>query len=268
MLWFSKKTDKNTSHSCKNCSTVTDAYDFANNNNICPKCGQYERMTAGERINLLIDRNTFNETDADMSSKDFLNFFDGESTYDSKIKTISQQKHLTDAVRTGKGRLNGTDVYIACMDFNFMGGSMGSVVGEKITRTIERATKDNCPVIIVSASGGARMQEGIVSLMQMAKTSAALERHSEAGLLYVSVLTNPTTGGVSASFAMLGDFNIAEPKALIGFAGPRVISQVIKQKLPDGFQRSEFIQEHGFIDMICERNNLKHTISKLIGYAS
>ena len=154
------------------------------------------------------------------------------------------------------------------MDFGFMGGSMGSVVGEKITRTIEQATKDKSPMIIVCASGGARMQEGIVSLMQMAKTSAALQRHSEMGYLYVSVLTHPTTGGVSASFAMLGDFIVAEPKALVGFAGPRVISQTIKQKLPEGFQRAEFVQEHGFIDIISHRKDLKNTLSKLIYYTS
>lgn len=271
MSWFgSKKTSEKEIqlHKCKECNSSYSKEDLMNNQKVCPKCGNHERMSAKERIELLIDTGTFKETNAELASTDFLDFFDGEVFYENKIKTIRQQKHIIDAVISGKGKLNNVPVNIACMDFEFMGGSMGSVVGEKITRTIETATKEKTPVIIVSASGGARMQEGIVSLMQMAKTSAALKRHSEAGLLYLSVLTNPTTGGVSASFAMLGDFIIAEPKALIGFAGPRVISQVIKQKLPEGFQRSEFIQDHGFVDMISHRHKLKNTLSQLIHYTS
>lgn len=270
MSWFTKKTVETEvqQHKCKECSHSYSKEELLKNQKVCLSCGHHERMTARERIDLLIDSGTFVETDAELSSKDFLDFFDGEVFYENKIKTIKQQKHIIDAVVSGKGQLNAVPVNIACMDFDFMGGSMGSVVGEKITRTIEAATKEKTPVIIVSASGGARMQEGIVSLMQMAKTSAALKKHSDAGLLYLSVLTNPTTGGVSASFAMLGDFIIAEPKALIGFAGPRVISQIIKQKLPEGFQRSEFIQNHGFVDIISHRHKLKTTLSKLIHYTS
>ncbi|MGL5955367.1 MAG: acetyl-CoA carboxylase, carboxyltransferase subunit beta [Brevinema sp.] len=272
MSWFnSKKTIEKKDHhihKCKECHNSYSQDELIRNLKVCPKCDVHERMSGKERINLILDPNSFKETYTDLSSKDFLDFFDGEVFYENKLKMIRQQKHLIDAVVTGFGTINKTHVYIACMDFEFMGGSMGSVVGEKITRTIESATKEKTPVIIVSASGGARMQEGIVSLMQMAKTSAALKRHNDTGLLYISVLTNPTTGGVSASFAMLGDFIVAEPKALIGFAGPRVISQVIKQKLPEGFQRSEFIQDHGFVDIISHRHNLKTTLSKLIYYTS
>ncbi len=271
MAWFnpSKQEKKeSTVHKCKECHATCSKEELLKNDKVCPKCGHHERMTAKERISLLIDKDSFQETYADLLSKDFLDFFDGEAFYENKIKTIRQQKHINDAVVTGKGKLNGVNVNIACMDFDFMGGSMGSVVGEKITRAIENATKEKTPIVIVTASGGARMQEGIVSLMQMAKTSAAINRHGEAGLLYMVVLTNPTTGGVSASFAMLGDFIIAEPKALVGFAGPRVISQVINQKLPEGFQRSEFIQDHGFVDMISHRHELKSTLYKLICYTS
>ncbi len=269
MPWFKPKTEKdNSTYKCKECHATCPKEELLKNKKVCPKCGHHERMTAKERIELLIDRDSFKETYADLSSKDFLDFFDGEVFYENKIKTIRQQKHIIDAVVTGSGKLNGLNVHIACMEFDFMGGSMGSVVGEKITRAIESATKEKTPIVIVTSSGGARMQEGIVSLMQMAKTSAAINRHNDAGLLYVVVLTNPTTGGVSASFAMLGDFIVAEPKALVGFAGPRVISQVINQKLPEGFQRSEFVQDHGFIDMISHRHDLKSTIYKLICYTS
>ncbi|MGL4676147.1 MAG: acetyl-CoA carboxylase, carboxyltransferase subunit beta [Brevinema sp.] len=273
MPWFnSKKTiEKNKDqliHKCKECHSSYSRDELLHNLKVCPKCDFHERMAGRERIEFILDQYSFKETYADLSSKDFLDFFDGEVFYENKLKITRQQKHLVDAVVTGVGTINKIRIYIASMDFEFMGGSMGSVVGEKITRTIESATKEKTPVIIVSASGGARMQEGIVSLMQMAKTSAALKRHSDAGLLYISVLTHPTTGGVSASFAMLGDFIVAEPKALIGFAGPRVISQVIKQKLPEGFQRSEFIQEHGFVDIISHRHNLKAILSKLIYYTS
>lgn len=271
MAWF-QKTKKDPSeesvHKCKECHVSIPMEEYLRKNKVCPKCDLHGRLSGMERITLLLDKGSFQETYRDMFSKDFLDFFDGEVYYENKLKTIKQQKHLIDAVVTGKGKLNGIPVNIACMDFGFMGGSMGSVVGEKITRTIEIATKEKTPMIIASASGGARMQEGIVSLMQMAKTSAALKKHSDAGLLYISVLTDPTTGGVSASFAMLGDFIVTEPKALIGFAGPRVISQTIKQKLPEGFQRAEFILEHGFIDMIIHRDNLKQNISKLIHYTS
>lgn len=276
MPWFTLHNNKNTTtiethsnvHKCKECSAATSMDKFIINHKVCLKCDNHDRITGIERMDLILDSNSFVETNADLLSKDFLDFFDGEVFYENKLKTTRQQKNINDAVRTGKGTLNGVHVNIACMDFGFMGGSMGSVVGEKITRTIELATKEKTPLIIVSTSGGARMHEGIVSLMQMAKTSAALKRHSDAGLLYISVFTDPTTGGVSASFAMLGDFIIAEPKALICFAGPRVISQTIKQKLPEGFQRSEFVQEHGFVDIISHRKDLKDTLSKLIYYTS
>lgn len=276
MSWFNiknknntNKTDKNSNvYKCKECLSSVPMDQYIINNKVCPTCDNHDRLTGIERIWLLLDEKSFVETNADLLSKDFLDFFDGEVFYENKLKITRQQKNINDAVRTGKGTINGISVNIACMDFGFMGGSMGSVVGEKITRTIEQATKDKSPMIIVCASGGARMQEGIVSLMQMAKTSAALQRHSEMGYLYVSVLTHPTTGGVSASFAMLGDFIVAEPKALVGFAGPRVISQTIKQKLPEGFQRAEFVQEHGFIDIISHRKDLKNTLSKLIYYTS
>ena len=276
MSWFNiknknntNKTDKNSNvYKCKECLSSVPMDQYIINNKVCSTCDNHDRLTGIERIWLLLDENSFVETNTDLLSKDFLDFFDGEVFYENKLKITRQQKNINDAVRTGKGTINGISVNIACMVFGFMGGSMGSVVGEKITRTIEQATKDKSPMIIVCASGGARMQEGIVSLMQMAKTSAALQRHSEMGYLYVSVLTHPTTGGVSASFAMLGDFIVAEPKALVGFAGPRVISQTIKQKLPEGFQRAEFVQEHGFIDIISHRKDLKNTLSKLIYYTS
>ncbi len=276
MSWFNiknknntNKTDKNSNvYKCKECLSSVPMDQYIINNKVCSTCDNHDRLTGIERIWLLLDEKSFVETNTDLLSKDFLDFFDGEVFYENKLKITRQQKNINDAVRTGKGTINGISVNIACMDFGFMGGSMGSVVGEKITRTIEQATKDKSPMIIVCASGGARMQEGIVSLMQMAKTSAALQRHSEMGYLYVSVLTHPTTGGVSASFAMLGDFIVAEPKALVGFAGPRVISQTIKQKLPEGFQRAEFVQEHGFIDIISHRKDLKNTLSKLIYYTS
>lgn len=255
-------------YKCKECHHVTYLEEFEQNNKVCSKCNYHEKLTAQERIKLLIDQGTFVETNANLLSKDFLNFHDGESNYNTKLKTTRQKTQLNDAVITGRGMLNGVAVAIAIMDFSFMGGSMGTAVGEKITRTIEMATKEKTPLIIVSASGGARMQEGILSLMQMAKTSAALKKHDFAKLLYLSVLTNPTTGGVTASFAMLGDFIIAEPKALIGFAGPRVISQTIKQKLPEGFQKSEFLQDHGFVDIVSPRTELKQTLSALISYTS
>lgn len=257
-----------TMYKCKECNRFCTKEEFKNNNKVCSHCNNHEKITAYERIELLLDKGSFIETNVELLATDFLNFYDGELYYANKLKTTRQQKHISDAVITGKGTLNGFPVNIACMDFGFMGGSMGSVVGEKITRAIENATKIKVPMIIVSASGGARMQEGIISLMQMAKTSAALKKHSEAKLVYLSVLTNPTTGGVLASFAMLGDFIIAEPNALIGFAGPRVISQTIKQKLPEGFQRSEFLKDHGFVDIISHRNELKNTLSKLIHYTS
>jgi acetyl-CoA carboxylase carboxyl transferase subunit beta len=251
---------------CHSCNNIIYNKDWEENLHVCNHCGYHDRLNAHERIQTLIDPGTFVETVTGLTSADPLSFHDGESSYTEKIKRTMDKTKLNEAVVTGYGELNGAMIDIAVMDFFFLGGSMGSVVGEKVTRTIESATKNKRPVVIVSASGGARMHEGILSLMQMAKTSAALKRHSDSGGLYISVLTNPTTGGVTASFAMLGDFILAEKGALIGFAGPRVIEQTIKQKLPSNFQKSEFLQEHGFVDIVLERKDLKPTISSLIQY--
>lgn len=220
---------------------------------ICPKCGEYFRIHAKTRIRMIADKGSFEPWFEGMAISNPLE----DTEYEKKLLDIKEKTKLDEAVITGRISIEGNPAAIAVMDGRFMMASMGQIVGEKITRTVERATKENLPMIIFSCSGGARMQEGIVSLMQMAKTSAALKRHSDSGNLYISVLTDPTTGGVTASFAMLGDIIIAEPKALVGFAGPRVIEQTIGQKLPKGFQRSEFLLEHGFVDLILERNQIK-----------
>ena len=217
-------------------------------------------MTAFERIELLIDEGTFLEEDITLSSKNILNF----PGYDEKIEIAREKSRMVDGVISGIGKMNGMEVSIAAMDFSFMGGSMGSVVGEKVTRALERGLEKKIPVIVVSSSGGARMQEGILSLMQMAKTSGAIKRLNEAGIPFISVPVDPTTGGVTASFAMLGDVIVTEPNALIAFAGPRVIEQTVNQKLPKGFQRAEFLLEHGMIDVISERKDLKTTIYRII----
>ncbi|CCJ33624.1 Acetyl-coenzyme A carboxyl transferase beta chain [Caloramator australicus RC3] len=245
---------------CDDCGKIVLKEDIEKNLMKCPNCNKYFRMTAWQRIKLIIDEGTFLEYDKDLSTLNPLSYPD----YEGKIKKLIDETGLKEAVVTGEGKIKGTDCVIAVMDSRFLMGSMGSVVGEKITRAVERATEKRLPVIIFTASGGARMQEGIFSLMQMAKTSAALKRHSDLGFLYVSVLTDPTTGGVTASFAMLGDIIISEPNALIGFAGPRVIEQTIKQKLPEGFQRAEFLLEHGFVDLIVERENLKETLYQIL----
>lgn len=251
---------------CLDCQTPIYNKALKDNLNICPKCGYHLSITAKERIQLLIDEGTFQETDEKLSSGDPLEF-KGPKTYKEKLKSDQQETGLTDAVITGYGTMNGKKTAVAVTDSRFIMGSMGSVVGEKITRTIEYATKNKLPVIIVSGSGGgARMYEGVFSLMQMAKTCAALSRHHEENLLYISILTDPTMAGIMASFAGVGDIIIAEPKALIGFTGPRVIEQTIRQKLPKGFQRSEFLLSHGLIDMIVSRKDLKETLSKIIGY--
>lgn len=227
---------------------------------ICPKCGGYFRVDAFQRLKMTIDEDSFEEWNEDIAIGNPLDF----EGYEEKVEELQKKTNLKEAVITGKAKITGSDVAIAIMDGRFMMASMGYAVGEKIARTVERATKEKLPVIIFACSGGARMQEGITSLMQMAKTSAAIKRHKDSGGLYISVLTDPTTGGVTASFAMLGDIIIAEPKALIGFAGPRVIEQTIGEKLPKGFQRSEFLLEHGFIDLIVEREEMKETLSKII----
>ena len=233
---------------------------------VCPHCNYHFILTARERIDLLIDGDSFQEHDQNMLTKDPLKF-KGPKTYAEKLQEVQKLTGLSEAVITGIGLLDKRTIALAVTDSRFIMGSMGSVVGEKITNIIERATKERLPLIIVSGSGGgARMYEGVLSLMQMAKTSSALGMHHQAGLAYISVLTNPTMAGVMASFAGLGDVIIAEPKALIGFTGPRVIQQTIRQKLPEGFQRSEFLLEHGLIDMIVQRKNLKDTLSSLLNY--
>lgn len=245
---------------CDQCGDAVYTEDIVSNYYICPKCNHYFRVDARTRVNMILDKESFVEWDTHLEISNPLDF----PGYPKKIKHLKKITGLDEAVITGEGRIKEIPVALAVMSADFLMGSMGEIVGEKITRAIEKATEKRLPVIIFCCSGGARMQEGIVSLMQMAKTSGALKKHDEAGLLYVSVLTDPTTGGVTASFAMLGDVIIAEPGALIGFAGPRVIEQTIGQKLPEGFQRPEFLIEHGLIDKIVERKNMKQVLYTLI----
>jgi acetyl-CoA carboxylase carboxyl transferase subunit beta len=233
------------------------------NLNVCPTCNHHYRISARKRIEITLDQGSFVEHDSGMVSVDFLQFKDSKS-YQDRIDAALAKGGSKDAVICGEGTVEGIPVQLAVFDFSFMGGSMGSVVGEKITRAIERGLDKGTPVIVISASGGARMQESILSLMQMAKTSAALARMKEKGLPFISVLTDPTTGGVTASFSMLGDLNIAEPKALIGFAGPRVIEQTIRQKLPEGFQRAEYLLDHGMVDLIVQRKDMKPTLARVL----
>lgn len=245
---------------CPTCKASIYSQDIKHGGGICTDCGHHFPIAAGTRIHQIIDRGTWYEMDRHMTSKNPLDY----KGYEEKLKEANKKTKQKEAVVTGTGKIDGTKVVLGVMDSRFMMGSMGSVVGEKITRAMEYATDHKLPLILFTASGGARMQEGIFSLMQMAKTSAALGRHDDAGLLYITVLTNPTTGGVTASFAMLGDVIIAEPNALVGFAGPRVIEQTIKQKLPEGFQRAEFLQEHGMVDCIIKRKDMKKTLSTLL----
>lgn len=245
---------------CNACKAAIVTEDVKNNYYICPKCHNYFRVHAKRRVEMIADEGTFEEWDHGLHAGNPLSF----PGYEEKIQTLQEKTGLDEAILTGKAKIGGHEVVLGICDGRFMMASMGWAVGEKIARAVERATEEKLPVIIFACSGGARMQEGIVSLMQMAKTSAALKKHSDAGLLYISVLTNPTTGGVTASFAMLGDVILAEPKALIGFAGPRVIEQTIGQKLPEGFQKSEFLLEHGFIDRIVEREEMKDVLSSIL----
>lgn len=245
---------------CNKCGAAIVTEDVKNGNYICPKCGGYFRIHAYTRIRMVTDEGSFEEWDKDLVGANPMEY----RGYEEKLSSVREKTGLREAAVTGKGRINGQEAVIGVCDGRFFMASMGWAVGEKITRAVERATRERLPVILFACSGGARMQEGITSLMQMAKTSAALKKHSDAGLLYISVLTEPTTGGVTASFAMLGDVILAEPGALIGFAGPRVIEQTIRQKLPKGFQRAEFLLEHGFVDEIVERENLKKTLTKLL----
>lgn len=245
---------------CDNCKEILYKEDVHKNFSVCPNCGKHFRISARRRIKQIADEGSFEEIGADILTKDPLKF----EGYLKKVEALKEKTKIEEAVKCGTCKVNGESVVIAVMDGNFMMGSMGSCVGERITLAIETSIEKHIPLIIFCVSGGARMQEGIISLMQMAKTSSALAKHNEAGLLYISVLTDPTTGGVTASFASLGDIILAEPDALIGFAGPRVIEQTIKQKLPEGFQKSEFLLEHGFIDKIVERKDMKNTLYKII----
>lgn len=253
---------------CEGCSQPIYNKELNDNYKVCQKCNFHFTLTAKERIDMLVDKDTFKEKDADLKSMDPL-AFQGPKSYKEKLEQDQKATDLNEAVITGEGELNKKRIALAVTDSRFIMGSMGSVVGERITRVIEYAIKEKLPVVIISGSGGgARMYEGMFSLMQMSKTSAALAKHHEAGLLYISILTNPTMAGVMASFAGLGDIIIAEPKALIGFTGPRVIEQTIKQKLPAGFQRSEFMLEHGLVDTIINRKQLKVSLGNLLDYLS
>ncbi|MGD1044288.1 MAG: acetyl-CoA carboxylase, carboxyltransferase subunit beta [Bacteroidota bacterium] len=275
MAWFKRSQENISSDSqkkdipdgmwtkCSGCSEIIHKKELDKNLFTCPKCNFHFRIGSKEYFEILLDNGTFKEVNKKMRSVDPLKFSDTKS-YASRVETTIKKTGLYDAVRTGEGMMNGIPVVIACMDFAFIGGSMGSVVGEKIARATEIARKKREPLIIISSTGGARMMEGALSLMQMAKMSAKLAQLSDAGVPYISILTDPTTGGVTASFAMLGDIHIAEPAALIGFAGPRVIKQTIGKDLPNGFQRSEFLMDKGFVDLVVHRKELKETITKVL----
>jgi len=258
-----KETPEGLWYKCKKCKVISSVEDHADNQWVCNNCGFHERVNAKEYFTILFDEGKFTELDAKMSSGDPLKFEDTKK-YADRYQAAVKKTGLKDAVSTGYGKLNEIDVVIAAMNFNFIGGSMGSVVGEKISKAIDHAIKYQKPFIMISKSGGARMMEAAFSLMQMAKTSAKLAQLGKHGLPYVSVLTDPTTGGVTASFAMLGDINIAEPGALIGFAGPRVVKETIGKDLPEGFQTSEFLLEHGFLDFIVERKKLKSKLATFL----
>ncbi len=276
MSWFRRSTENISSDNqkkdmpegmwtkCPSCGEILHKAALEQNLWVCTKCSQHFRIGSKEYFSILFDEGTFKEYDPKMTSKDPLNFVDTKK-YKDRIKETIKKTGLNDAIRYGSGKMNKREMVIACMDFSFIGGSMGSVVGEKIARAIDKAIKLKAPLVIISASGGARMMEAAYSLMQLAKTSAKLAQLSNAGLPFISLMTDPTTGGVTASFAMLGDVNIAEPNALIGFAGPRVIKQTIGKDLPEGFQRAEFLQEKGFVDLVVPRKDLKSTISNLCG---
>ena len=252
--------DKEECSTCPQCKGSTKKYILEKANNVCPKCGYHQPISAPERIQMLVDPGSFREMYINMKTKNPISF----ATYEKKLSMNMEKTGLCDAVIIGLGRIEGEKVVLGVLDSRFLMGSMGTVVGEKLTRAIEFAENKKLPLVIFSASGGARMQEGLFSLMQMAKTSAAIARFKSAGGLYISYLTHPTTGGVSASFASLGDVILAEPKALIGFAGPRVIQQTIGQTLPEGFQRAEFLEEHGFVDKIVHRSEMKKTLAVLL----
>jgi acetyl-CoA carboxylase carboxyl transferase subunit beta len=275
MAWFKKtktagekrtvKIPEGLWEKCGACKEIIYKKEIEKNLKVCPKCNYHFRITAAERIDYLTDEGSFEEMEAGMTSADPLVFVDSVA-YAERLKSSQEKSGIKEAVLTGRANLNGRKAVVAIMDFTFMGGSMGSVVGEKIARAAEHALEEKLPFITVSSSGGARMQEGIFSLMQMAKVSAAVGKLKENAVPYISIISDPTFGGVTASFAMLGDIIISEPRSLIGFAGPRVIEQTIKQQLPEDFQRAEFLLEHGLIDMIVERSEMKGTISKLLDH--
>jgi len=250
---------------CEDCGAMLEAEELTRNFEVCPECGHHDRLSAEGWVEMLLDPGTFNELDAELRADDPLKFNDAKP-YSVRVADTIRKTGVNDAILCGSGRILDRPVQLGVFSFRFMGGSMGSVVGEKIARMFERGVENREPVILLSASGGARMQEGALSLMQMAKTVSALGRHRSAGLPYISVLLHPTTGGVAASFAFLGDVNIAEPKALIGFAGARVIESTIRQKLPEGFQRAEFLLEHGMIDVIAQRGEMRATIARSIAH--
>ncbi|MEN8191489.1 MAG: acetyl-CoA carboxylase, carboxyltransferase subunit beta [Bacteroidota bacterium] len=252
---------------CKECEEIIHIKQLEMHQWVCHKCNYHFRIGSDEYISILLDKGSFKEINKKMRSVDPLEFSDTKK-YSDRINSTIKKTGLNDAVRTGLGKIEGKKVSFACMDFKFIGGSMGSVVGEKIARAIDKAYEQKIPMIIISQSGGARMMEAALSLMQMAKTSSRLARLADANLPYISLLTDPTTGGITASYAMLGDINIAEPNALIGFAGPRVIKETIGRDLPEGFQRSEFLEDHGFVDLIVDRKDLKEKIAQLIDYMS
>ncbi|MCB1091638.1 MAG: acetyl-CoA carboxylase carboxyltransferase subunit beta [Verrucomicrobiae bacterium] len=249
-------------HNCPECKAIIHEVDMKQRFRVCPKCDHHFTMTSGERIEMLCDSGSFDEIDSKLETVDALGF----KSYTDKVKNYQQKTHLRDAIICGRATISDAPVVLAVMDFRFLGASMGSVVGEKVTRAIELATAEKRAIIIVCASGGARMHEGILSLMQMAKTSGALALHAQAGLPYIAILTHPTTGGVTASFATLGDVIIAEPKCMIGFAGPRVVKETTHQNLPPGFQTAEFMMEHGLVDMIVSRADMRDRLSRLLKF--
>ncbi len=279
MSWFRKKPEQKSYRESKNrvpaglfskcqaCRNMVFTEELLRNQKVCPRCRHHFRLSAYERLEMLLDGGGFEETDHEIHPTDPLSFSDSKA-YSDRLATYQEKTGLPDAVVNAKGSIDGIGVIVSAMEYGFMGGSMGSVVGEKVTLACEAALASQQPLIIVSCSGGARMQEGALSLMQMAKIAAALGRLADARIPYLSILTDPTTGGVTASFAMLGDFNIAEPGALIGFAGPRVIEQTIRQKLPEGFQRSEFLLEHGMLDLVCDRRRLRPTLARLLRFTT
>ncbi|HKR32334.1 MAG TPA: acetyl-CoA carboxylase, carboxyltransferase subunit beta [Terriglobales bacterium] len=250
---------------CEGCRQIIWKKDLDANLNVCPKCQKHFRLDARSRLAILLDNSEWDETETNLKSTDPLSFVDTKS-YRDRLAKAQKQTGISDAIINAEGTLDGKPVIVSAMEYRFIGGSMGAVVGEAITRAVEKAIQKRKPLIVVSASGGARMMEGVASLMQMAKISAALAKLDDTGLPYISVLTDPTTGGVTASYAMLGDLNIAEPGALIGFAGPRVIEQTIRQKLPEGFQRSEFLLEHGMLDAVVHRKDMKAYLSRALSF--